>query len=76
MRSIRFAPPADWAPQLKTIGVVAHVEEAGRFRLSTEVKVPGGVAFFRQASKDPSPEGPALVHPRGVMKMATFTSSA
>jgi len=27
-------------------------------------------------SKDPSPEGPALAHPRGVMKMATFTSSA
>jgi hypothetical protein len=26
-------------------------------------------------SKDPGPEGPALVHPGGVMKVATFTSS-
>ncbi len=26
-------------------------------------------------SKDPGPEGPALVHPGGVMKVATFTIS-
>jgi hypothetical protein len=26
-------------------------------------------------SKDPGPEGPALVHPGGVMKVAIFTSS-
>jgi hypothetical protein len=26
-------------------------------------------------SKDPGPEGPALVYPGGVMKVATFTSS-
>ncbi len=26
-------------------------------------------------SKDPGPEGSALVHPGGVMKVATFTSS-
>jgi hypothetical protein len=25
--------------------------------------------------KDPGPEGPALVHPEGVMEVATFTSS-
>jgi hypothetical protein len=25
-------------------------------------------------SKDPGPEGPALAHPGGVMKVATFTS--
>ena len=25
-------------------------------------------------SKDPGPEGPALIHPGGVMKVATFTN--
>ena len=48
-------------------------------RLDNQVAViTGGTTGIDKtiASKDPSPEGPALVHPRGVMKMATFTNSA
>jgi hypothetical protein len=38
---------------------------------------PSGLQASRPSSqcKDPGPEGPALVHPGGVMKVATFTSS-
>jgi len=34
------------------------------------------VFVYFNSSKDPSPEGPALGHPRGVMKVRTITSSA
>ena len=34
-----------------------------------------GEASIGSKGKDPGPEGPALVHPGGVMKVTIFTSS-